>query len=136
MEVTDQLDAAWRRLISVATRTTPELTPAQRISEWAECVHSIGQLFAGHIGEQAVVERLEVPADSVAFMKRVGGGWRWRQGLEQSLFTPSDVAGGTADDYRLFVTERDEDDGPQDDGQWVRIGRHSDKHDTLLCCDR
>jgi hypothetical protein len=99
-------------------------------------MRDIKALFAAHIGEKAVTERLEIPADYAVFMEGAGGGWEWRQGLEQSLFTADNVAGGTARDYRLFVTERDEDDGPQDDGLWLRIGRYSDKHDTLLCCDR
>jgi hypothetical protein len=133
MGLTERINAAWSHLLDAVHRTAPELTPEERVADWAEGTRRIQELFASRAGERDVAERLDIPADYAEFMERVGGGWEWQ---EQSLFTAAEVARGTAHDYRLWVTERDEDDGPQDDGLWLRIGRCADRHDTLLCCDR
>jgi hypothetical protein len=112
------------------------LPSGARSAAWADCAHRVRDLFAAHVGEAAVAERFHIPDDYAAFMGRVSGGWQWQAGMQQSLFTAPEVAEATAQEFSLWVTERNDEDGPQNDGFWLSIGWYSDKHATLLCCDR
>jgi hypothetical protein len=89
-------------------------------------------------GDDAVAARWDIPDDYAAFMQQIGGGWEWTAGLGSSLLSAKHVASATTSIFRSMVAERSaEDDGePEDDGLWLTIGYFSDRHDTLLCCDR
>jgi hypothetical protein len=131
-----QLDHAWRRAKSRVVRVGPEPDPDALVSEWAACVDHVQSRFAAHYGAEVVAGRFEVPDDYATFMTRYGGNWRWPEGLVQDLFSAAVAASVTAREFESFVTDRQEDDGPQDDGLWLSIAHYSDKHDILLCCDR
>ena len=66
----------------------------------------------------------------------IGGGWKWPFSLEWVLFDAETVTVVTENNFRLFVTEVEEDEPPMDSGFWLSIGWWSDKHEYLLCCDR
>lgn len=137
----DQLIKTWQR---VTDKFTAKGKPVVRtVSEgqmdlqksWSRCVSSIQVLFATHYGQNAIDARFQVPEDYSIFMRIIGGGWKWPYGLEWELFDADSVAAVTAHDFRLFVTEA-EDDPVLDSGFWLGIGWWSDKHEYLLCCDR
>jgi len=130
------IDRAWQPVRAAALGKE---RPSDAVARsWSDCVGQLADLFAGRIGHQAVAERFHIPADYARFMARIGGGWTWGTPLDQSLWDAQKVAQRTAADFRSFVTDRKglEDDKPQDDGLWLSIGWYSDKHATLLCCDR
>jgi hypothetical protein len=117
-------------------RTAPSAEPADIRAAWAACVASVRELFAAHYGSAATEQRFEVPEDYAAFMQAVGGGWHWPHGLEWSVFDAATVAEATANDFNSFVLGAEEDEPVLDSGFWLGIGRYSDKHWYLLCCDR
>jgi hypothetical protein len=101
-------------------------------------------LFASRYGADVVTERFDIPMDYTSFMVRVGGGHAWGdEYVPQCLWDATTVAEETEADWRRYVTERGdvfwlekEQDAPTDYGCWLDIGWYSDKHATLLCCDR
>ncbi len=105
-------------------------------TDWCECVESLRSLFAAYYGAEDVARRLEIPDDYTVFMVEFGCGWHQPDGLGRDIFSAAAVVKATADDFNLFVIDRDKDEMPQDDGLWLCIGWFSDKHAILLCCDR
>jgi hypothetical protein len=131
-----RLDQAWRQVKPRVVRLGADPGPESLAAEWSACLARVRSLFAAHYGAEAVTARFAVPADYATFMTRYGGDWRWPDGLVQDLYSAADVAAVTAREFASFVTEREEEDAPQDDGLWLSIAHYADKHDILLCCDR
>lgn len=139
-----ELAHAWDRLRPFARRPGPAASADELSSDWADGVRFLAELFAGHLGPDEVASRFVIPADYARFMTRVGGGWAWgSEYTPQSLWTADTVVAETADEFRKHVVERPTDarfvknfPEPPDDGLWLGIGWFSDKHATLLCCDR
>lgn len=128
--------AAWQRIRRDVVRVGPEPTAESLAPAWTACEARVRALFAGHYGPAVVERRFQVPADYALFMTRYGGGWRWPGVPEQDLFSVAGVVAVTTRDFEAYVTNRQEEDAPQDDGLWLSIAHYSDKHDILLCCDR
>jgi hypothetical protein len=139
----EQVRRTWDRVVErfasenePLVRTAPSPEPADIRTAWAACVASVRELLAAHYGLAAIEQRFEVPEDYSAFMQAVGGGWQWPHGLEWSVFDAATVAESTANDFDSFVLGAEEDEPLLDSGFWLGIGRYSDKHWYLLCCDR
>jgi hypothetical protein len=142
--VDTEVARAWEHLRPFARRVGPEASAEELSRSWVACVGQLANLFAARLGSDAVAARFSVPADYAGFMVAVGGGWAWgSEYTPQTLWPAASVVEETAGAFREYVTERpmggwfaDEFPDPPDDGLWLGIGWYSDKHATLLCCDR
>ncbi|MBD2683388.1 MULTISPECIES: SMI1/KNR4 family protein [Nostoc] len=117
-------------------RTIEDIEPTALQTSWLICAQSLQTLFANHYGYESVAARFSVPKDYEVFMQLIGGGWKWPFSLEWVLFDAQTVTTATENNFRLFVSEVEEDEPPMDSGFWLSIGCWSDKHEYLLCCDR
>ena len=140
MSFADEVQRAWRRTSKDFVLYIPEVDPDTLTSQWSACLTAIRSSFSAHVGQTELEQRFSIPEDYATFMCLVGGGWHSSRSLGLWLFSADQVAGATIEDFRLFVTGVDEneppDEPPEDDGLWLRVGRFSDKHDYLICCDR
>ncbi|MBD2579480.1 SMI1/KNR4 family protein [Oscillatoria sp. FACHB-1406] len=118
-------------------RTSSSVKPADLQTAWSVCILSLRERFAAHYGTTHIEARFAVPEDYALFMQAIGGGWHWPYGLERWLFDAEGVAKTTVADFELLVLGALEEEEPVlDSGFWLGIGRYSDKHEYLLCCDR
>jgi hypothetical protein len=138
MDSAERIASAWQRRSLNARRIDRALSDSERSIEWQQCVESLRQTFAAYYGTDSVAARFDIPDDYATFMRQIGGGWEWSAGLGSILSSAKQVASASTSTFRSMVSERsEEDDGEvEDDGLWLTIGYFSDRHDTLLCCDR
>jgi hypothetical protein len=138
MDSPDRLTSSWQRRSATARRLDRALTATARSIEWQQCVERLSQTFAAYYGADAVTARFDIPDEYATFMQQIGGGWEWTAGLGSILLSAKNVASASTSTFRSLVSERsaEEDGEPEDDGLWLTIGYFSDRHDTLLCCDR
>ncbi len=91
-------------------------------TSWAICLETVQTLFANYYGHTSVAARFSVPKEYEVFMQLIGGGWKWPFSLEWVLFDAQTVTTVTESNFRLFVTEVEEDELPMDTGFWLSIG--------------
>jgi hypothetical protein len=133
-----RITTAWQRRRLTARRLDRQLSAIELAVEWQHCVESLRHAFAAYHGADVVTARFYIPDDYATFMQQIGGGWEWSAGLGSILLSAKNVASATTSTFQSLVSERsaEDDDKPEDDGLWLTIGYYSDRHETLLCCDR
>lgn len=141
--MSEELDRAWELVRNHSRRRAPETPPDELSCTWLKCEQGLEELFAEHFGRKDVARRLAIPEDYRHFMIRAGGGWHWGpEHVAQSIWQADTVLKQTTEDFQRWVVKArkrpwiSDDDMEVDQGLWLSIGWLSDKHATVLCCDR
>jgi uncharacterized protein (TIGR02996 family) len=118
----------WDRVAHVWEPHSKERT-TEPVREWLAAKQELVTAFSRFVGPSATEQRFCVPADYLAFVTTVGGGWHQNDEWYE-LYSAARAARQTVGLGATFANEPDE-----HLEIWANVAITGDKHDFFLCCD-